>query len=512
MFYVYSIIGVLWLSILSYILYRLLTGWILPPSHFPKNIPTIPFYYTLIPLFKDVDQEHMWHIYLRKPLTEFGAVKIYFGGAWNVLITRPEYINQVFKQDEVFPKAGNHVKNPHSILALYTGENVISAINDQWRSFAAIVKPGLQADVDISVVVKNADKLIEILLREQDSKDAVVMPKPLQDYALANLSEALLGASFGTLDDPNAPLSQMQLQIKPKIFNPFYLNFPLLDHFKLASREEARRLVNKFKKELCEKVLSGHQHKHEKGMESNHLGCRLVTAYEQGLINRYHLQQNCLSMFLAGHENPQILLLSLMRMLAEHQDLQRDLRAHILALSPEDRVDPHALAEIPPLTATIYETLRLYPPISQLMNRRTEQDVVLGTDILLKKGTYCGYNGYTTNRDIHAWGPDSHEFRPSRWGSTTEEIQQLFRKSSSKSTFISFHGGRRTCLGIKFAMMGARISLSKLLTTLEWQLDPTWPRRMTPAGPLMPRMLKLQFKRLGEDVTIYTDQHVDTLR
>jgi len=197
MFYVYSIIAVLWLSLLSYISYRVFTGWILPPSHFPKNIPTIPFYYTLIPLFKDVDQEDMWHNYLRKPLTEFGAVKIYFGGAWNVLITRPEYINQVFKQDEVFPKAGNHVKNPHSILALYTGENVISAINNQWRSFAAIVKPGLQADVDTSIVVRNADKLIDILLKEQESKDAVVMPKPLQDYALANLSEALLGASFG---------------------------------------------------------------------------------------------------------------------------------------------------------------------------------------------------------------------------------------------------------------------------------------------------------------------------
>jgi cytochrome P450 len=116
------------------------------------------------------------------------------------------------------------------------------------------------------------------------------------------------------------------------------------------------------------------------------------------------------------------------------------------------------------------------------MNRRTEQDVILGDKILLKKGTYCGYNGYTTNRDTHAWGSDSHEFRPERWGTTVDEVQTLFRKSSAKSTFISFHGGRRTCLGIKFAMMGARLSISKLLTSLEWQLDPAWPRRMTPVS------------------------------
>jgi cytochrome P450 len=194
---IYSTIAVLWLLFASYVVYRLVTGWILPPSHLPKNIPTIPFYYTLIPLFKDVDQEHLWHQYLKKPLTEYGAVKIYFGGAWNVLITRPEYISQVFKHDDVFQKAGNHVKNPHSILALYTGENVISAINDQWKGFAAIVKPELQADVDTTIIVKNAEKLIDILLKEQNNRGSVVMPKPLQDYALANLSEALLGASFG---------------------------------------------------------------------------------------------------------------------------------------------------------------------------------------------------------------------------------------------------------------------------------------------------------------------------
>lgn len=58
----------------------------------------------------------------------------------------------------------------------------------------------------------------------------------------------------------------------------------MLDHFKIASREEARRLVVKFKNELCDIVLSGHKHKHPQGMESNHLGCRLVTAYETGLM------------------------------------------------------------------------------------------------------------------------------------------------------------------------------------------------------------------------------------
>ena len=170
--------------------------YMLPPANFPKNLPTIPFYFAMIPLFKDVDQEDLWHSYLQEPLTKYGAVKIFFGGTWNILVTRPTFINQVLKQDEVFPKAGNHVKNPKSILALYTGENVISTINDQWRGFAAVVKPGLQADVDTSIIVRNTEKLMDLLMEEQEKNGTVIMPRPLQDYTLANLSEALLGSSF----------------------------------------------------------------------------------------------------------------------------------------------------------------------------------------------------------------------------------------------------------------------------------------------------------------------------
>jgi unspecific monooxygenase len=208
-----------------------------------------------------------------------------------------------------------------------------------------------------------------------------------------------------------------------------------------------------------------------------------------------------MAIFIAGHENPQILLLSMMLLLADHATLQRTLRNQILALATDKQADAHALSELPLLTATIYETLRLYPPISQLLNRRTTDDVVLGdSDVVLKPGTYVGYNGYTTNRDVEFWGPDSHMFRPERWGATPDDVNNLFRKASSKGCFISFHGGKRTCLGIKYAMNSTRVGISVLLRELEWRVDPGWERKMTPAGPLMPKGLKLQFSRLGEKV------------
>lgn len=80
-------------------------------------------------------------------------------------------------------------------------------------------------------------------------------------------------------------MSTLQTQIKPHIFNPFYLNFPMLERwFTIPSREEAKVLVRSFKSQLADIVLSGHKHVHKDGMDTSHLGCRLVTAYEEGIM------------------------------------------------------------------------------------------------------------------------------------------------------------------------------------------------------------------------------------
>ncbi|GAW20485.1 hypothetical protein ANO14919_099910 [Xylariales sp. No.14919] len=484
--------GVLLISVWCF--YQLIAKIVLPPAHFPKNIPTIPFYYTLLPIFKEVDQEELYHKYLERPLTECGAVKIFFGGHWNVLITRPTYMAQVLKYDDDFPKAGNHVKNPHSVLALYTGENIISAIGDKWKLFADLAKPALQANVDASIMVRNAQRLISLLLQEQHKMASVDIGDYIQAYAIANVTESLLGSAFEALGNAKHPLLQLQREIKPKIFNPFHLNFPGLDRLRLPSREEAKELVKKFKAELSSLVMKGHKHRCQP--DSTNLGCRLLSAYTGGRLSEYHLQQNTLITFVAGHENPMILLLSNLFVLADRPELQEQVRKEVMSLSPADRINPDALATLPLLTSTIFETLRMYPPLSQIMNKRTAVDVMLGEDILLRAGTYTGYNGYSTNRSREFWGPDADVFRPSRWGETVDDMNTLYRRATSKATFITFHGGKRTCLGQKWALAAHRVSMSIFLTSLQWRLDPTWPRKMTPAGPLMPKKLRLRVEQI----------------
>lgn len=142
--------------------------------------------------------------------------------------------------------------------------------------------------------------------------------------------------------------------------------------------------------------------------------------------------------------------------------------------------DYAALNDLPYLTAVIYETLRLFPPISQLMNRRTTEPVLLGGKIPIPAGAYVGYNGHAMGRDPEVWGKDADDFRPQRWGSNMDEINSLYRRVNSRASFIAFHGGRRACLGEKFTLFEARVTLAELVRQVRWKIDPTWERHMTP--------------------------------
>jgi cytochrome P450 len=144
--------------------------------------------------------------------------------------------------------------------------------------------------------------------------------------------------------------------------------------------------------------------------------------------------------------------------------------------------------ELPYLTSVIYECLRLFPPISQLINRQTSTDVLVGDEILIPKGTFVGYNSYATNRDKSAWGHDADAFKPERWGSTNEVIHKTYRKARARAEFISFHGGKRACLGERFAMLEMRITLVELVRTFEWVLDESWEDRKTPVSLLLGRI------------------------
>lgn len=478
--------AVLWFLCTILIVWRL-SKIVFPPLDYPRNIPTVPFYVSFISPILGWDQRKIYDYFYREKLEKYGAAKIFFGSRWNILITKPEYLVEVLKQNDVFEKSGNQKKIPYSILADYTGDNIISTGNAYWKIYRKVVTRSIQFP-DLKPLKKNSSKLIAELLSVAN-RGNVSVSNFLQRFTLSNIGNCVIGVDFQhSAQNEGFDIYTNLKEVKREIFRPMFLNFPMLDVFPIPSRIRARKLVHLFRNQFCNKILS------EISLEnSTMLGPMLAFAWNNGEITEKQFQDNAMIAMIAGHENPQLLLTSLIYVVAKYRPVQNRLRFELKSVTSEER------DTLPYLKSIIFETLRLFPPLGLIVNRITTRNVVLGNGILIPKGVYVGYNNFGTQRDPNYWGHDADVFRPDRWGTTAKEIEEKYSLAKSNCTLPAFHGRGRACLGEKFALAEVRRGLIDIVENFEVSLDPTWKDRITLAGPISPFNLSVMLKKICRD-------------
>lgn len=461
---------------------HLVRNIVLPPLNFPKNIPTIPFYVLFLGALTKWDQEKIYNMHFREKLEKYGAVKVYFGLRWNILITRPQFLAQVLRNDDVFVKSGNQIKLPWGIFSEYLGDNIISASPHNWNLYRQVMTKAILFS-DIGPLAENTAKLIQ-KIKKCDIGRPLAISDILQRFTLANIGDCVLGVHLRTLDEGENPEIYKNLNfVKLQVFKPLFLMFPLLDRLPIPMRVEARKAVRAFKESYCRTIIN------ERSPENcTRLGTALANAYEDGIITKKQFEDNAIIVLVAGHENPQLLLTSLLYVSAKFKESQTKVRNEIQG--HENWI------ELPYFTSFVYETLRMYPPIGQLFNRKVSETVSLGKDIIIPEGTYVGYNCFGTQRDHGYWGEQADEFRPERWGCTKEEISTNYALSKSRCTLPAFHGRARACLGEKFALYQVKLAIGEILRNFEISLDLHWEDRITLAGVIHPVGLSLVFKAL----------------
>lgn len=450
-----------------------------PPKNFPTNIPTIPFYVTFIGAVTNWDQEKIYNVYYREKLEKYGAVKVYFASKWNVLVTRPEYLVQILRCNDIFEKSGNQKKIPNSVLANYTGDNVISAGNENWKLYRKVVTSSILFP-DLTSLDSNIREFISEL-NAAIRKDSVAVSSSIQKLTMANIGDCVLGVDLHTSNPSGFRIYEELQQVKAQIFRPLFMNFPFLDSLPLKSRIAAHQSVRNFKKHYCKKIID-----EMTPAKLTRLGPRLATSNELQEISEKQFQDNAIIVLVAGHENPQLLITSLLYVLAKYPNIQTKLATELAQFDGDKE-------QLPLLNAVLYETLRLYPPIGQIINRKTTQKVVLGNNVVIPEGIYVGYNNFGTQRDPKYWDkPDL--FSPERWGTSHNEIQESYSRAKSRCTLPAFHGRTRACLGEKFALKQARMLLVALVSEFEILLDLEWVERLTAAGPICPLNLSLRVR------------------
>ncbi|EIM86870.1 cytochrome P450 [Stereum hirsutum FP-91666 SS1] len=179
---------------------------------------------------------------------------------------------------------------------------------------------------------------------------------------------------------------------------------------------------------------------------------------------------------------------------------------HLLSMNPEvqDRLreelinarkeiegdfDYDTLMGLPYLEAVCRETLRMYPPVTQIL-RTTRKDTILplGTPLSVKgntvselfipSNTTISIGIKTVNTSPELWGPDAGKWNPERWLSPLPESVTNAGIPGVYANTLTFLGGGRACIGFKFSELEMKVVLSLLVTnfryspskkTVEWK-------------------------------------------
>jgi cytochrome P450 len=165
------------------------------------------------------------------------------------------------------------------------------------------------------------------------------------------------------------------------------------------------------------------------------------------------IRDQIMAVLLAGRDTTAATLSWTLYELSARPDIVKRLRTEILsALGPTKAPTYHHLKNMPYLTHTISETLRLHPPVPFNVRTALVDTTIPGPpgqpDIAVLKGNAVTYSPLAMQRrrdlypDVSPTFPDPDVFSPDRWDHWTPKPWQ----------YLPFNGGPRICVGQNFAM------------------------------------------------------------
>ncbi|KAJ5681380.1 Cytochrome monooxygenase xanG [Penicillium maclennaniae] len=319
------------------------------PSDLPKNIPIVPIYISLLGLWSDMGQDAIFDRWLRTPLEKHGAVRIWFAGRWNVLATRPQFLVDMFRHEDVYAKAGSQKKIPWSVIAALVGDNIINAHGENWKLYTSIMKPGLQRRITKSGPLLQKSKLfVDILLEEQEKQGekGVLVNPIIQRWALSCMGISFMNVDLEALERPGQRLESLQTIIKKSLFKPLFFNFPDLDKYPTIFPQ--RRAAFAIMQEFGDLLVSTVQRRtHTTSTDGEQVVDLLDRALKENKITFEQYRANLKVTFLTAHENAQQLLNSTIYVLGTHKTVQSTLRSEILSTN---------MTSPPPTSSTPFPT------------------------------------------------------------------------------------------------------------------------------------------------------------
>jgi len=197
----------------------------------------------------------------------------------------------------------------------------------------------------------------------------------------------------------------------------------------------------------------------------------------------------------AGSDTTAIALTHILYYLIKNPCCLTKLRKEVASAISEGTIPPYAgVKSLPYLKACINESLRLSPPVSRGVERRTPSGGMQIAGETIPGDVAVSVPTYVVQRDTTVF-PEPDEYRPERWLEGGEKAKQM------RDAFIPFSTGARGCIGRNLSMMEQQIVVATLVHRYDFALpSDDWELEWEEAFLLWPAKMPLKIWR--RDVSV----------
>jgi len=234
------------------------------------------------------------------------------------------------------------------------------------------------------------------------------------------------------------------------------------------------------------------QDRRQSGEDRGDLLSALLQAQDDdgGGMSDKQLRDECVTLFLAGHETTSLALANTFYLLSQHPEIERRVHAEVVEVLGDRTATSEDVKLLEYTERAIKESMRLYPPV-YATGRLLLEDYELG-GYTIKKGTNLLFVQWVTHRHPDYF-PNPLEYDPDRW---RPERAQTIRKYA----YFPFGGGPRICIANHFAMMEGVLLLATIIRDYRLELVSGETLELKPSVTLRPAQgLKMKLVARGSN-------------
>ncbi len=349
---------------------------------------------------------------------------IKFLGQRHYIFSAPDQVHEILLE-----KSKSFHKN-YGLLQKLLGEGILTADGEFWKQQRKIINP---------LFMKSSHGHFAQVIREEFAHfDSKQLRRPWVQEEMLELSLQIISrVIFSEIDPRTIRIVKNTVEdFQTHFVKSFRALIPLPFATPRPSYFRFRRSLAEFDSFLKEKLKE-----REKKSFPDLLQILLEARLQNGdALSFEQIRDEITTMIMAGHETTAHHLTWTLMLLADHQEVQRELRDELVQ------------GQTSLLKNILRESLRLYPPI-WYVERKAIENVKIGTTDI-PKGSKVGLCLYLTHHASQLWeSPGS--FLPKRF----EQIEEIRKKRC----YLPFGAGTRVCIGAGLAELEAEIIIAEII-------------------------------------------------